>query len=83
MSGERPTDYWWCKQVSVPVRLRCRCVCENLINALKLLANEQKVGDSPIQSMVTGFCERSRKGIMEGLRNFFKWTVIVLWKWAI
>ena len=47
-------------------------MCENLINALKLLANQQKDGDSPIQSVVTGFCERSRKGIMEGLRNFIE-----------
>ena len=45
-------------------------VCENLINALKLLANQQNDGDSPIQSIVTGLCERSRNGIKEGLRNF-------------
>ena len=45
-------------------------LCENSINALKLLANQQKDGDSPIQCIVTGLCERSRKGIMEGLRNF-------------
>ena len=36
---------------------------ENFINVLKLLANQQKDVDSPIQSIVTGFCERSRKGI--------------------
>ena len=48
------------------------CVCENLINAIKLLANQQKDGDSPIQSVVTGLCDRSRKGIMEGLRNLIK-----------
>ena len=47
-------------------------LCKNLINALKLLANQQKDGDSPIQSIVTGLCERSRTGIMEGLRNFIK-----------
>ena len=47
-------------------------LCENLINTLKLLANQQKDGDTPIQSIVTGLCERSRKGIMEGLRNFIK-----------
>ena len=29
-------------------------LCDNLINALKLLANQQKDGDSPIQSVVTG-----------------------------
>ena len=47
-------------------------VCENLINALKLLANHQKDGDSPIQSIAKGLCEKSRKGIMEGLGNFIK-----------
>ena len=47
-------------------------LCENLINALKLLANEQTDGDSPIQSIVTGLHERSRKGIMDGLRSFIE-----------
>ena len=47
-------------------------LCENLINALKLLANQQKDGDSPIQSIATGHCETSRKGIMEGPGNFIK-----------
>ena len=37
-------------------------LCENLINALKLLAN---------QRIVTGLCG-SRKAIVEGLRNFFE-----------
>ena len=58
MNGERPTGYWWYKQVSVPVR--------------------------PIQSIATSLCERSRKFIMEGLRNFLKkWTFVVLWKVTI
>ena len=47
-------------------------LCENFVTALKLLANQQKDGDSPIQSVVAGFCERSRKGIVEGLRNFIE-----------
>ena len=38
----------------------------------KLLANQQKDGDRPIQSIVADLGERSRKGIMEGLRNFIK-----------
>ena len=29
-------------------------LCDNLVNALKLLANQQKDGDSPIQSILTG-----------------------------
>ena len=72
MIGERPTSCWWCKQATVPVRPRCskahavpQGLCENLINALKLLANQQKDGDSPVQSLVTSLCDRSRKSIME------------------
>ena len=42
------------------------------INALKLLANQQADGGSPIQSIVTGLQERSRKGIMDGLRSFIE-----------
>ena len=29
-------------------------LCDNLVNTLKLLANQQKDGDSPIESIVTG-----------------------------
>ena len=71
MIGERPTGCWWCKQATVPVRprfsklIQYRKVCE-------LLANQQKDGDSPIQSIVIGLCERSRKGRMKGLRNFIE-----------
>ena len=32
-------------------------LCENLITALKLLANQQEDVDGLIQSIVTGFCE--------------------------
>ena len=46
------------KARAVPHDLR-----ENLINALKLFANRQKNGDSPIQSIFTSLCERSRKGV--------------------
>ena len=38
-------------------------LCDNLITALRLLANQQKDGDSPIQSTVTGLHERSRRRI--------------------
>ena len=44
-------------------------VCDNLINALKLLTNQQKDGDSPVGQMVTGLLERSRSGMMGGLRK--------------
>ena len=46
-------------------------LCDNLINVLKLL-NQQEDGDGPIQSIVTGLCKRSRKGLTEGLRNFIQ-----------
>ena len=59
-------------------------VCRNLINALKLLPNQQKDGFSPIQSIATGLYERCRKGNVEGLRNFFfKLIFTVPWTWAI
>ena len=43
-------------------------LCENLINALKLLVNQQRDGDSP--NIVTGLRERSRGGVMNGSRSF-------------
>ena len=61
MNGERPTGYWWFKQVRVGLS-------ENLVNALKLLANQQKDGDSPIQSTVTGFMKEAEKELWS-LRN--------------
>ena len=36
-------------------------VCANLINVLKLLANQQEDGDSPLQNSVTNFGKGSRK----------------------
>ena len=47
-------------------------LCDNLNNALSLLANQQKDGDSPIQSIVTGFHERSKKGIMDGVSSIME-----------
>ena len=47
-------------------------LCDNLNNALKLLADQQKDGDIPIQSIVTGLHERSRRGIMDGPRRFIQ-----------
>ena len=43
---------------------------ESLINALKLLANKQRDGDSRIQNIVTGLREKSRERIADGLRSF-------------
>ena len=47
-------------------------LCDNLVNALKPLANQQNDGDSPIESIVTGLHEKSRKGIMDGLTGLIK-----------
>ena len=65
------------------VCLCCRCLpledyswsapqgmCDNLIISLKLLTNQQRDGDSPVESIVTGLLEKSRKGIMDGIRKF-------------
>ena len=46
--------------------------CGNLINALKLLANQQEDGDGLIQNILTNLGERSRKGVTNGLREFIK-----------
>ena len=42
--------------------------CDNLINALKL----QRGGDRPIESIVIGLHEGSRRGIIDGFRNNMK-----------
>ena len=38
-------------------------LCGNLINALKLLANQQEDGDGLLQNIVTNLCEVRRKGL--------------------
>ena len=39
--------------------------CGNLMNALKLLANQQEDGDGLTQNIVTNLCEESREGLIE------------------
>ena len=56
-------------------------LCDKLVNAPKL-AYYHKVGGSPKQSIVTGLHERSRRGIMDGLRSFIAWTTAVWWTWV-
>ena len=46
--------------------------CGNLINALKLLANQQEDGDGLILNIVMNLCEESRKGLTEELREFLQ-----------
>ena len=52
-------------------------LCGNLINASKLLANQQ---DGLIQNIVTNLCEVSRQGLTTRLRTFIQVENIVPWK---
>ena len=55
-------------------------LCEILINALKLLANQQTHGDSPIQSIVTGLHERIiKKESWMSYEASLRWTTTVQW----
>ena len=47
-------------------------LCGNLINALKLLANQREDGVGLFQNIVTNLGVRSRKGLTQGLREFLK-----------
>ena len=47
-------------------------LCGNLVNALKLLANQQEDGDGLLQKIVTNLGDGSRKGRTNGLRDFIK-----------
>ena len=66
-AGESVKQAKFFKARAVPQGLR-----GHLINALKLLANQQEGGDGPIQNIVTNLGEWSRKGLTEGLRNFIQ-----------
>ena len=55
-------------------------LCGNLINALKLLANQQEDGDGLIKNIVTNLCEGIKKGLTEGARELYKLTIIVAQK---
>ena len=47
-------------------------LCANLMNALKLLANQQEDGDVPMQNIVTNFGKERRKALTDDLREFIK-----------
>ena len=70
--------FWLYKQVKVSFRPRSlkqavpQSLCGNLINALKLLANQQEDGDGLIQKIVRNLGKESRKGLTEGLTEFIK-----------
>ena len=44
-------------------------LCANLINALKLLENQQENGDGLLQNIVPNLGQGSRKGLTDGLRE--------------
>ena len=47
-------------------------LCANLINALRLLANQQEDGDGLLQNIVTNLGKGSRKGLTDGLREIIR-----------
>ena len=47
-------------------------LCANLINALKLLANQQEDGDGLLQNIVEDLGEESRRSLTDGLLEFIK-----------
>ena len=47
-------------------------LCENVINALKLLANQQEDGDGLQQNIVANLGKWSRKGLTDSLRDFIR-----------
>ena len=55
---------------------QCRAVprglCAILINALKLSANQQEVGDGLFQNIVKDLGKESREGLTDALREFIK-----------
>ena len=47
-------------------------LCANLINAMKLLANQQEEGNGLRQDIVTNLGKGSRKGLTDGLRDVIR-----------
>ena len=47
-------------------------LCANLINALKLLVNQQEDGDGLLQNIEKNLGKESRRGLTDGLREFIK-----------
>ena len=78
-TGGNRTIFWSCKLVKVfkwakvfKAHAIPQGLCEKLINALKLLANQQEDEDGLLQNIVTNLGKRSRKGLTDGLRDFIK-----------
>ena len=58
-------------------------LCGNLTNALKLLANQQKDGDSPIESIVTACTKEAEDASWTGKDGLSKRITVVPWTWVI
>ena len=71
-TGEIRTESWSYKEARTAENQkfseRTLRMCDNLVNTLKLWANQQMGGDSPAEVLVEGFQERSRFTLMEELR---------------
>ena len=77
--GGRPTGCRLCSSVPVPIeqrrskRTRCHKVYVRIWSThSSCWRTNRRMVDSPSQSIVTGLHERSRKGIMDGLRSFIE-----------
>ena len=75
----QPNRLWSCNQVKELSRRKSskhmrylRACAQNLINALKLLANQQENGDNLPENIVTNLGKGSTKNLTEGLRDFIK-----------
>ena len=78
-TGGNRTGFWSYKQGNVLSRPRSskrirylRGLCANLVNALKLLANQQEDGDGLSQNIAKDLGKESRRGLTDGLRDFIK-----------
>ena len=77
MNGEHPTGFWLCRLAQTKMKRKfsghmrpTRTFFEYLINALKLLANQQKDGDILIQNIIVGLEEKYKERTANGLRSF-------------
>ena len=53
-----------------------------MINALKLLANQQEDGRGLLQNIVKDLGNDSRRGLTDGLREFIRWIMSAPWRLA-
>ena len=66
-TGDRNEQAKVFKAYAVPQGL-----CANLVDAVKLLANQQEDGDGLLQNIVKNLGKESRRGLTGGLREFIK-----------